>query len=174
MKPRRFCIIVGLLVAGVQICSPAWGQQTLAQQLAVIEEHVNQLREEIKAFQEQMQQQIRDLQTQVTELRRPGNAVSNADLDALDARIKAVDAARERDKQVILDQLAKELVALSGAKSGTGSATAPGGTEHVVKTGETLSTIARQYGVNVTDLARANGITDINVLRVGQKLTIPK
>lgn len=178
MKPRRFCIIVSLLVAAVQICPAAWGQQTLAQQLAVIEEQVNQLREEIKALQfnqEQMQQQIRDLQTQVNEMRRNSAGPSSAALDALDARIKAVDAARERDKQVILDQLAKELVALSGGKTGTGgSPPAASGSEHVVKPGETLSTIAKQYGINVTDLARANSITDINVLRVGQKLVIPK
>jgi LysM repeat protein len=175
MKPRRFYLIGGLLLAGVHFCAPAWGQQTVAQQLAIIEERVNQLREEIKAMQfnqEQMQQQIRDLQAQVTDLRRSGSGVSEAELKALEAQIKAVDAAREKDRQIILDQLAKELVAISKGRNGGTVETS--GVEHVVATGETLSTIARAYGVTVSAIAQANGITDTNVLRVGQKLIIPK
>ncbi len=44
---------------------------------------------------------------------------------------------------------------------------------HTVSTGETLGSIASQYGVTVTDLARANDIADPNRIRSGQTLTIP-
>jgi regulator of replication initiation timing len=50
---------------------------------------------------------------------------------------------------------------------------------HVVASGETLRLIVsayRQDGVNVTvsDIQKANGLTDKSVLKVGQKLFIPK
>lgn len=44
---------------------------------------------------------------------------------------------------------------------------------HTVASGETLSAIARQYGVTVTELAAANGITNPDRIFVGQVLTIP-
>lgn len=44
---------------------------------------------------------------------------------------------------------------------------------HYVRRGETLSTIARRYGVSVTKLQQANKIRNRNRLSVGQKLIIP-
>jgi len=46
-------------------------------------------------------------------------------------------------------------------------------TYHRVRRGETLSHIARRYGVSVREIARANGIRNYNRLRVGQVLKIP-
>jgi membrane-bound lytic murein transglycosylase D len=47
------------------------------------------------------------------------------------------------------------------------------GRTHVVKRGETLSRIARRYGVSERALASANGIKARNVLVVGRRLRIP-
>lgn len=44
---------------------------------------------------------------------------------------------------------------------------------HVVQRGETLTVIARRYGVGVGELARANGITNPDRIFVGQVLRIP-
>jgi LysM repeat protein len=44
---------------------------------------------------------------------------------------------------------------------------------HVVQSGDTLGRIAEQYEVTVDDIASVNGITNINVLAVGQELIIP-
>jgi LysM repeat protein len=44
---------------------------------------------------------------------------------------------------------------------------------HTVAAGDTLSGIARRYGVSTADLARANGLTDKHRIRPGQTLTIP-
>ncbi|HHX64633.1 MAG TPA: LysM peptidoglycan-binding domain-containing protein [Chloroflexi bacterium] len=46
-------------------------------------------------------------------------------------------------------------------------------TKHTVQRGETLYSIAAAYGVNVWDIARLNGIWNINLIFVGQKLLIP-
>jgi len=44
---------------------------------------------------------------------------------------------------------------------------------HVVLPGETLSSIARQYGVTYRAILEANGMTDPSLLKVGQELIIP-
>ncbi len=48
------------------------------------------------------------------------------------------------------------------------------GVIHVVRAGETLLRIALRYGVNAWTIARANGITNLNHIYVGQRLVIPR
>ena len=54
-----------------------------------------------------------------------------------------------------------------------GGAAAPGATTYTVKPGDTLSTIAAQFNISTIALMQANGITNPNVLAVGQQLIIP-
>lgn len=44
---------------------------------------------------------------------------------------------------------------------------------HTVVKGETVSSIAKKYGVTVSDIVSANKLTNPNLIKVGQKLTIP-
>jgi len=44
---------------------------------------------------------------------------------------------------------------------------------HIVQQGETLSTIAQQYGVTVEAIAQANGLTDPSLIVAGQELIVP-
>jgi LysM repeat protein len=44
---------------------------------------------------------------------------------------------------------------------------------HVVQQGETLSEIARAYGVTVEEIVQANGLDNPNAISVGQALVIP-
>ena len=46
-------------------------------------------------------------------------------------------------------------------------------TVHVVAPGETLFRIAQRYGVSMTAIAQANGISNLNLIYSGQRLTIP-
>ncbi|ALS76557.1 polysaccharide deacetylase [Planococcus rifietoensis] len=48
-----------------------------------------------------------------------------------------------------------------------------GGATYTVKAGDTLYSIARKYNVTVAALAKANNITNYNLIRVGQVLVIP-
>lgn len=48
-----------------------------------------------------------------------------------------------------------------------------GTSTHVVAAGETLGSIAAKYGVSISALAKANGIQNTNLIRIGQKLEIP-
>lgn len=54
----------------------------------------------------------------------------------------------------------------------SGSAAASEGKVHRVRSGDTLSEIARRYGTTVSKLRSANGLTS-NRLRIGQELKIP-
>ena len=54
------------------------------------------------------------------------------------------------------------------------SPTAVGGVRsHVVAKGETLTQIAKEYGVTVDDIEQLNKITDAKKLQIGQTLKIP-
>jgi LysM repeat protein len=171
--------LVAILLAisvSAALIRPVSAQDTSAQSLAVMEEKLNKLRAEVEALQfnqEKMKKQIADVQTQLLEVRRSSGTGSTVDVSVLEARIKAVDIAREKDKQVILDTLAKELAALSAGKSGTKPPTAVAGKEHVVQKGENLTAIAKACGVSVADLKKANNLTGDDI-KVGQKLVIPK
>lgn len=47
------------------------------------------------------------------------------------------------------------------------------GARYTVKSGDTLSAIGARYGVPYMDIARANNISNPNLIRVGQQLIIP-
>lgn len=57
---------------------------------------------------------------------------------------------------------------------GTGPEPSRPGTTHVVKKGENLTSIAKQYGVAIDALAAANHIEDARKLQIGQVLTVPE
>jgi LysM repeat protein len=66
------------------------------------------------------------------------------------------------------------LVLLIGIAGVTPALAAPNTSAiHVVQRGETLSGIARSYGVNMWTIARANGIANPNYIYAGQRLVIP-
>jgi len=61
-----------------------------------------------------------------------------------------------------------------GAAAPASAPAAPAPRIHVVRSGETLSGIAKRYGVTTTALARANGLDPKRPIRPGQKLVIPE
>lgn len=60
-----------------------------------------------------------------------------------------------------------------GARAATTTQPAPQPRQHVVETGETAWSIARRYGVSVSDLAGWNGLPSDMALRPGQRILIP-
>ncbi|WP_162261197.1 LysM peptidoglycan-binding domain-containing protein [Liquorilactobacillus aquaticus] len=60
----------------------------------------------------------------------------------------------------------------SSTTSSTSSSSTSSNGSYSVKSGDTLSSIARTYGTTVSKLISANGISDENYLYVGQKLTV--
>jgi LysM repeat protein len=145
---------------------------------AVLEEKINKLSAQVEDLQYRQQKTDKTLeiiQVDLKELRRNTGSASTDDLKAIEARIAAVDAARQKDKQVIVDELAKQLAALgTGIKPPKHTNITPTGEEkeHIVQRGEYLSVIARKYGVTVAELRKNNNLAS-DELKIGQKLTIP-
>ena len=48
------------------------------------------------------------------------------------------------------------------------------GASHVITRGDTLGTVAQYYGVSLKELVKANGIKDVNKIKLGQSLLIPE
>ena len=92
--------------------------------------------------------------------------------------LKSTAALREGQKLLIPSKpVATAPVATSTTKAGepapvTTKASADS-VKHVVKSGETLGTIAKKYGVKSSDIAVANNITDPQKIRAGMELVIP-
>ncbi len=45
---------------------------------------------------------------------------------------------------------------------------------HIVQKDESLSVIAEKYGVSVQDIVNVNNIVNVNLIKINQKLIIPK
>ena len=173
----RLRVLLGIF-AIFSLATCAFAQQTVAQSLGILEEKVSRLQaqfEDLQFRQQKTQKDIEKLQADLDELRRSGSSVSPNDLKALDDHISAVDAARQKDKQAIIDQLAKELASIGSPRPTAKTAPAPPGEtkEHLVQKGETLTTIAKSYGVTVAELKKANSLTGDDI-KSGQKLVIPQ
>jgi len=168
MKLNHF--IAALLLTA----APSFAQETAT--LGVLEEKVNKLRAELEDLQFRQQKTdkaIKAIQADLKELRRNAGTATSDDLKALEAKIAAVDAARQKDNKAIVDELAKQLSTLGSSAKPPKPSAAGDGKEHVVQKGETLTSIAKQYGVSVAALKKANNLTS-DTLAVGQKLVIPK
>jgi LysM repeat protein len=64
----------------------------------------------------------------------------------------------------------------TGGASGATSAPAPATSAkkyHTVQPGETLAKIAQTYGVSASAISAANGLSNVDLIRVGQQLLIP-
>ena len=86
----------------------------------------------------------------------------------VDARVKAASAAAA--------QAAASARRTSGSSGSSGSSRASSSGkfyEHEVAPGQSLSVIAREYGVSMQEIMDENGLKDASLIRVGQKLLIP-
>lgn len=97
-------------------------------------------------------------------------------LAGLERQIQAVNEAREKDKQAIVDQLSAKLAEIMSkpAAAARPAHSAAAGNEHVVQPGETLSAIAAAYKVKAGAIIEANNLSDPDHLKAGQRLVIPR
>ena len=61
----------------------------------------------------------------------------------------------------------------SGSQSSTGRSGYSSKRYHKISRGESLSQIAKQYGLSIEEIAQANDLEDIDTIIIGEKLLIP-
>ena len=96
---------------------------------------------------------------------------------ALEQKVKELDAARETDRQAIIDELSRKMAAILNTQTpppDTQPVAIAEGKGHVVQTGETLSGLAARYHVKSADILKANHIKNPDSIKVGQTLIIPE
>jgi LysM repeat protein len=122
--------------------------------------------------QRRMAGRIETLEMEISRISRELDALRSD----LDRRLATIEQKSEADKRELIARLSGELdnlvkqVAATPAPTG-GSAY---GYEHIVRPGETLSTIAKAYNVTTQAIIQANRIKNPDRLSVGQKLFIPE
>lgn len=191
MKSRLIiapCAALLLISAGcVTMQDP--GEATRQQEdMLLLKEDLNRTKGKLETMEMEYQRLVRELDAM------QGVAVSSKDtasttqtrIDELERRLNVLESTRAKDRQVIVDQLSGKMAEMMGDKPAGKSATktksnAPKagqptttGYEHVVKDGDTLSAIATAYKVKTSIIIEANKLQSPYILRVGQKLFIPR
>jgi LysM repeat protein len=195
MKPYRTAAITfAALSAFLAACeTTGWTQRRgsvedpaithLRNDVRNLDERINRLTGDVQALQanyERMQQQIASLRQQLT-VAATGGGVSAPEIQRLDSRITALDAARKRDQEVIINQVSAELAKMGGgsvsaARRATSSGATPaarvtpsGGRKVIASPGAAGVAGAGQQeqgyehvvekGQNLSAIAKAYGVT---------------
>ena len=102
-------------------------------------------------------------------------SAQRAEIASLRKELEETRKANKEKMAIILDEIARENERiLKSIREGRGTAGYAQGYEHVVRSGETVSTIARQYGTTVEAIVQANQLSNPNSIRVGQILFVPE
>ncbi|MBN1670446.1 MAG: LysM peptidoglycan-binding domain-containing protein [Kiritimatiellae bacterium] len=115
------------------------------------------------------------LRDQLTRLSQSQTRLVQERFVELEQALKAGEAAREKDKQALAEQLGSQMAKLiEDLRKAQAETRHERGCWHDVKTGETLSEIATAYKVTVGVIIQANDLKDPDRVKVGQRLFIPQ
>ncbi|MBN2190059.1 MAG: LysM peptidoglycan-binding domain-containing protein [Candidatus Aureabacteria bacterium] len=143
---------------------------SLEEQLGVLTERADISADRSVGSETELKASLRKISDELVELKKEAERLSllYANLEKkLDDKINAVidEVASENE------EIRKEIKAIKTAKSRSPEAS---GDIHTVKSGETLSAIAKSYGITIVSLMEANNIDDPNMIKIGDRLIIPK
>jgi len=166
MKKLFFTLLATLLLSGCQNPYQTRTSRTRQTEDRLIEQE-NQRR---------MAGRLETLEMEIGRISRELDAVRRS----TENRCAAIELKSEENEREMVTRLSSQLEKLF--KQAAPAAAAPSapsggnayGFEHVVRQGETLSTIAKAYNVTTKAIIQANKIKDANRLSIGQKLFIPE
>jgi len=173
---------IGLLVfllAGCTTLNSQRRSQALRRDndLSALKAHVAKLENRVNDIEGARRRMYEENDALRAEIKRESEKL-RAELTAVQDLVKAVEKARARDRQKLVDEIVAILskrvsVLLREHQPAPAYQT---GREHTVQQGETLSEIARAYGVTVKAIVRANKQlkSEATIIRPGQKLFIPE
>ncbi len=179
---------LGLSVLGLCGCATTGMEQRRQQEQRLISD-VRDLRVALERMEHRVagltreQEQLGTDVMQVQQEMQQYQEQQDAALSGITARLAEQDRARQALRQELADTLSQKISALLQEQARTRTTQAQGrrsgnlaqvGYEHEVQAGETLSEIARAYGVSSAAILDANDMRNPDVLRVGQVLFIPQ
>ncbi len=168
MKKFVFVVLLAMALTGCE--SIPYQLQTRSDRASMTEDQF--------IAQEKMQRMAGRIETFEMEINRISRDLETLK-SQLDSRCIAIERKSEADKREMVARLSAELDKLIKQTSAPAPVAAAKvassgyGIEHVVRSGETLYTIARAYNVSAKTIIDANKIQDAGRLSVGQKLFIP-
>jgi chromosome segregation ATPase len=180
----------GCGTGGLAVKSDVWEAQqdferrqaSLSEKVLNLEGRIAVLEEENAALNFQLEGVSKQVSNLDSDLSRGLEAVRDGQQELgieLEKRIRTVDSDRADGQddvlsrmEIILEEVTQENQRLR-QEIETVRSSVGGGPTHTVQRGETLATIASQYGVTVADLVAANNIRNANIISVGQDLVIP-
>jgi LysM repeat protein len=153
---------------------------------------VQQISEQIEALnrsQAQLEQRLARIEAAQTQARP---AAGSDDIEAIRRDVQSLRAQQDNMRRDITTDLTSRIEKIAGRQQpaapaytppsatppsvkpqAAGSQPARSGYEHKVERGQTLTEIARGYGVSVQSIMKANKISNPSAIRVGQTLFIP-
>lgn len=189
MKATILFAGLALVLTGCVTDNPSQANRTIEhnENQALQQDRLARLSDQVQVLQGQMdnlQRELASVKSRLEQASAGTNGATTAELQRLKEKLAQTEAASQQQKQIILDEVAKQLDTITkrgGSRTTTRTSTTPspsGGTEegyeHVIKAGETISAIAKAYGVSSDAIMKGNNIKDASKLQVGQKLFIPK
>ena len=183
----------------VRICLSTFGLAILLSTAGCVtpyREHVTQQREDVLLLRETQRRgegRIESLEVEIDALRddlarldrnrtdalRIRSDQLELKFDTLSRKLEQAERTQARDKRETIDTLTKKIEQLlkqqtTASRSTRSNASSGYGYEHTVRSGETLSEIAKAYGVSVDVIIAENAIANPNHLKVGQTLFVPE
>lgn len=126
---------------------------------------------QIKAALDEIRSQMAALKSQSEAGDRNAAERINSVQSALDQRITQIESNNREIYEQILSELGAEVPETVQPTSPTGGS--QGSQVYTVKSGDSLSKVASQFGVSLQELQRLNGISDPSKIFVGQEIQIP-
>ena len=190
MKQHLNMIGIMAMLAGLAGCVTMQDPSEVTQQqedILLLKEDLNRTTGKLETLEMEYQRLLRELDAMqgAASSSKGETSSTQARIDELEHRLSALESARTKDRQAIVDQLSGKMADIMGsgttAKSSRKSKTAPAeasanttGYEHVVKEGDTLAAIAAAYKVKTSAIIEANKLKSPYLLKKGQKLFIPQ
>lgn len=138
----------------------------LQENIDVVTERLNRISEENEKTSENFDKAVKKLLDEIVEIKK--------ELSGLAALYKDLEQKTDKRISLIIEEVTKENEEIrKQIKSIKNESVTATGDYHVVKSGETLSEIARIYGVTISSIMETNGMDDPHKLYIGQKIIIP-
>jgi len=176
---KNFILVLGLLLIGCGCETLSGQQQRLAQtrlynEVATLKVEIQRLEQRLGGLEqerEMLHSQMGALQQALSE----SDSRRHAELAALHAQLVSQSQAQETMRRELADDLSAKMAKILQSQAAASPSTRKqAGYVHVVKAGQTLSEIAREYNASTAVIVKENNLKNPNDIKVGQELFIPE